>query len=135
MMQRIPRRKETMVEIQMTNLVDVIFVLLIFFVVTTTFSKDTGVEISKPSAGSSQQLATEPILIAITREGAIHINDRQVDLSMLDAIVRREGSMDPDKSVVLAADRHTSMEAVVSVMDRCYSAGLKKVSVQTNKGE
>ena len=131
MMKSIRKRENKDVEVNITNMIDVVFVLLIFFVVTTTFTKETGVDITKPSAGSAKQLAKEPLLIGITREGAMYVNERQVDLAILSSILKREGASDPDKSVVLASDRDTPMGVIVSVLDQCNAAGLKKVSVST----
>ncbi len=131
MMRSIRKRENKDVEVNITNMIDVVFVLLIFFVVTTTFTKETGVDITKPSAGSSKQLAKEPLLIGITRDGAIYVNERQVDLAILSGILKREASSDPDKSVVLASDKATPMGVIVSVLDECNLSGLKKVSVST----
>ena len=117
--------------VNLTPLIDVVFLLLIFFMVSTTFTKETGVDISKPSAGSSKQLAKEPLLIGITRDGAIYVNERQVDMGMLSSILKREAASDIDKSVVLASDKNASMGVIVSVLDECNGAGLKKVSVST----
>lgn len=129
MIKRVRRREQRETEISVTNLVDIIFVLLIFFILTTTFTKETGVDITKPTAESAAQLEKEHILIGITRDGSIHLNERQVDLAMLQAILRQEITRDPDKFVVIAADRGTDMGIVVDVMDECNLAGVKKVSV------
>jgi biopolymer transport protein ExbD len=131
MIPSVRKKQRKDVEIAITNLVDVVFVLLIFFVLTTTFTKETGVDISKPSAESSTQLAKQPVMIGISREGAIYVNERQVDLAMLQAILRREAAQDAEKSVVLVSDRNTDMGVIVDVMDECSLAGLKKVSVST----
>lgn len=124
-------RKET--EIAIVNLVDVIFILLIFFIMTTTFSKETGLDITKPAAGSAGQLEKENILIGIGKEGTIHLDERQVDLAMLQAILRRELAEDADKAVVIVSDRDAGMGTVVDVMDECNQAGVRKVSVAANQ--
>jgi biopolymer transport protein ExbD len=118
--------------IDVINLIDVVFVLLIFFVMTTTFNKETGVDITKPSAGSATQLAKEPLSIGVTRDGAIYVNERQVDMATLSSLLKREASSDPDKSVVLVSDKEANMGTVVSILDECNLAGLKKVSVAAN---
>lgn len=124
-------RKET--EIAIVNLVDVIFILLIFFIMTTTFSKETGLDITKPAAGSAGQLEKENILIGIGKEGTIHMDERQVDLAMLQAILRRELAEDADKAVVIVSDRDAGMGTIVDVMDECNQAGVRKVSVAANQ--
>lgn len=129
------KRARKDVEIAIVNLVDVIFILLIFFIMTTTFSKETGLDITKPSAGSATQLQKENILIGISKEGTLHLNDRQVDLVMLQAILRREMAADAEKSAVIVADRNADMGVVVDVMDECNQAGVRKVSVAANQDD
>lgn len=124
-------RKET--EIAIVNLVDVIFILLIFFIMTTTFSQETGVDITKPSAGSAGQLEKENILIGIGKEGTIHLGERQVDMALLQSALRKELAEDADKAVVIVADRDAGMGVVVDVMDECNVAGVRKVSVAANQ--
>src|SRR6185295_6835319 len=98
------KRHKKDVEIAIVNLVDVIFILLIFFIMTTTFSKETGLDISKPQAGSATQLEKENILIGIGKDGTVHLDDRQVDLPMLGTILRRAKAEDAGKSAVIVAD-------------------------------
>lgn len=135
MIPSVRKRAHKDVEIAIVNLVDVIFILLIFFIMTTTFSKETGVDISKPSAGSASQLQKENVLVGISKAGTIHLDERQVDLAMLQAILRRELSEDPEKAVVIVADRGADMGVVVDVMDECNLAGVRpgKVSVSANQ--
>ena len=81
--------------IEMGPLMDIVFILLIFFVVTSSFTRETGVDVTKPQAQSASQLEKENLLIAITREGTIHMNERQVDLGELAGYpetVAREGT-------------------------------------------
>lgn len=124
-------RKET--EIAIVNLVDVIFILLIFFIMTTTFSKETGIDITKPAAGSAGQLEKENILIGIGKEGTVHLGERQIDMAMLQSALRKELAEDADKAVVIVSDRDAGMGVVVDVMDECNIAGVRKVSVAANQ--
>ncbi len=129
MMRRVSKRESREAEINVTNMIDVIFTLLIFFILTTTFTKDTGIDITKPSAESASQLDKEYVLIGVTRDGAIYINERQVDLAMLSAILKQEIARDPEKPVVINSDRGANMGVVVDVMDECNLANVKKMSV------
>jgi biopolymer transport protein ExbD len=133
MIPSVRKRHKKDVEIAIVNLVDVIFILLIFFIMTTTFSKETGLDITKPAAGSASQLEKENILVGISKEGTIHLDERQVDLAMLQAILRRELAEDADRAVVIVSDRDANMGAVVDVMDECNLAGVRKVSVAANQ--
>ena len=133
MIPTIRKRQKKDVEIAIVNLVDVIFILLIFFIMTTTFSKETGLDITKPAAGSAGQLEKENIMVGISKEGTIHLDERQVDLTMLQAILRRELAEDADRAVVIVSDRDADMGVVVDVMDECNTAGVRKVSVAANQ--
>ncbi|GBU26178.1 biopolymer transporter ExbD [Fibrobacteria bacterium R8-3-H12] len=95
-----PRQKKE-ATIDIGPLMDMVFILLIFFVVTSTFTRDTGVEVTKPQAQTASQLEKENILIAITRDGTIHIDDRQVDLAWLSDILKGILAMHPDRDAVL----------------------------------
>jgi biopolymer transport protein ExbD len=133
MMPSVRKKAEKEPHIDVINLIDVVFVLLIFFVMTTTFNKETGVDISKPSAGSASQLQSEPLMIGITKDGSLYINDRQVDMAVLSSLLKREAAANPDKSVVLVTDEAAEMQIVMAVLDQCNLAGLKKTSVAANK--
>lgn len=131
MIKSVRKRETKEVEVNVTNMIDVIFVLLIFFILSTTFTKETGIDITKPTAESAGQLDKQYVLVGVTRDGAIHLNERQVDLAMLQAILKQEVMRDPDKSVVISADRGANMGVVVDIMDECNLANVKKVSVST----
>jgi len=120
-------------EINIAPLVDMVFLLLIFFLVTTTFSKETGVTVNKPKAQTAASLTQENIMIAVTERGTIHIHNREVDLKNLNSIVRRIIENRPDSSVVIIADENTRTGLVVDVMDECKIAGAKKISLAALK--
>lgn len=129
MIRRVRKKENKEVEVNVTNMIDVIFTLLIFFILTTTFTKETGIDITKPTAESASQLNKEYILIGVTRDGSLHLNERQVDLAMLQVILKQEMMRDPEKAVVISADRGADMGTIVDVMDECNLANVKKVSV------
>jgi biopolymer transport protein ExbD len=115
--------------IDISPLMDMVFILLIFFVVTSTFTRETGVEITKPQAQSASQLEKENILIAITREGTIHVNERQVDLAGLRDVLADILAKNSDREAVLISDKASMTGTLVQVIDACNIAGVKKVSV------
>jgi biopolymer transport protein ExbD len=121
------RRKEMNVDI--SPLMDMVFILLIFFIVTSTFSRETGVEVTKPQAQSASQVQKENIMVAITREGTVHVNERQVDMAGLKDVLSRLISQNPDREVVLIADKESQTGMMVQVIDACNLSGAKKVSV------
>ncbi|MDR0516176.1 MAG: biopolymer transporter ExbD [Fibromonadaceae bacterium] len=121
------KRREANIDIG--PLLDMVFILLIFFVVTSTFTRETGVEVSKPQAQTASQLEKENILIAITRDGSIHIDERQVDLAGLSDVLKRILSKNPEREAVLIADKDAMTGKLVAVIDACTLAGVKKISI------
>lgn len=125
----LPRKKQKDMGIDMGPLMDIVFILLIFFVVTSSFTRETGVDVTKPQAQSASQLEKENLLIAITREGTIHINERQVDLASLQDILKQSLAKTPDREAVIIADTGSETGVLVQVIDACNLSGVKKVSI------
>lgn len=116
-------------ELNVVPLIDVVFVLLIFTIMTSSLTKETGVSVDKPQAQSAGELNRQSILVAITRDGTIHVNDRQVDLESLQDVLRRMLTENALGEIVLIADRESNTGLLVSVMDASNLAGAKKISV------
>jgi len=125
----LPRRKRKEVGVEMGPLMDIVFILLIFFVVTSSFTRETGVDVTKPQAQSASQLEKENILIAITREGTIHIHERQVDIASLQDILKQLLAKTPDREAVVIADKNAVTGTLVQVIDACNLSGVKKISI------
>jgi biopolymer transport protein ExbD len=121
--------------IDIAPMLDMVFILLIFFVVTSSFVRETGVDVNKPKASSAQELARESILIGISREGTIHINESQVDLRALRSILQQMVAEKPERAAIIVADRDAPSGKVVDVLDQCNLARVKKVSIAANKEE
>ena len=129
-----PRKKifkseEDNSEINISPLLDMVFILLIFFVVTSTFVRETGVEVNKPKASSASQIKDKILKMAITREGAVHIHEKQVGLDELETILKREVTQNPLVKAIIVADEKAYMETLVAVLDRCNSVGITKTSI------
>ena len=124
---RRPRKEGATVE--MGPLMDIVFILLIFFVVTSTFTRETGVDVSKPQAQSASELRAESILIAITREGTIHVNEREVDLAALKDVLEQSVARAPEREAIVIADESAPTGRLVQVIDACTLARVKKVSL------
>jgi biopolymer transport protein ExbD len=125
----IPTKKRGGFELNVVPLIDVVFVLLIFTILTSSLTKETGVSVDKPQAQSAGELNRQSILVAITREGTVHVNERQVDMESLQDVLRRMLSENALGEVVLIADRDSNTGLLVAVMDACNLAGAKKISV------
>lgn len=126
-------KSESSAEVNIAPLLDMVFILLIFFVITTNFSRQSGVEVQKPKAQSAVYQGQKTILVGISREGSIHIHGRQVNLEKLTRIVSSEIARRPTANVVIVADRASMLGRAVEVMDACILAGVKKVSVAADK--
>ncbi len=120
-------------EINMGPLLDMVFILLIFFVITAQFSEQTSIDINKPSASTAKVTSREPTVIAITANNDIHIHGRMVTEGTLKTILMREKKSTEDLAVLISGDKKSSLESVVKVMDICGNAGITKVSVGAEK--
>lgn len=119
--------------VDMGPLIDMVFILLIFFIITTNFNRQTGVDVSKPKASSVSSFKSKTILIGVTPDGTIHVYGRHVSLKRLQSIVKEEIQKNPESAVVIVADQKASIGKAVEVMDNCYLAGAAKVSIAADK--
>lgn len=119
-------------ELNIAPLIDMVFILLIFFLVTTSFVKETGVDISRPTATTAISKTKATILIGVTKDSTIHIDRRQVDLRAVRANVERALAENPDGNVVIVADKQSMTGLVINVMDACKLAGAESVSIAAN---
>ncbi|MCP3940687.1 MAG: biopolymer transporter ExbD [Desulfobacteraceae bacterium] len=116
-------------ELNMTPLIDMVFILLIFFLVTTSFVKETGVDILRPSAVTTISKTNPVILIGVTKANTIHINKHQVDIRAVRSNVERALTENPDGDVVIVADKASLTGLVINIMDACKLAGAQNVSI------
>jgi biopolymer transport protein ExbD len=118
--------------VDISPLIDCVFILLIFFIVTTTFVKETGVEVNKPQAASAAQLERNSIMLALTKEGQVVYGGQQIGFSGIRPLVRRQMQKE-DVPVIIKADRDSPSGQLVRVIDEAKLAGAKNVSVATLK--
>jgi biopolymer transport protein ExbD len=118
--------------IDLTPIIDCVFNLLIFFIVTTTFVEETGVEVDKPQAASGVQLEKTSILIALTAKGQVVYGGHEIGMSGVQPLVRRELQKE-DIPVIIQADSAVQSGLLVRVIDEAKLAGAKKVSLATSK--
>jgi len=126
-------KKGASAEVNMGPLLDMVFILLIFFVITTNFNRETGVDVTKPAAQSAVSLGQKTILVGISREGTLHIHGKQVGEDALASILSREVSQRPEASVVIVGDEGSTLGRSVQIMDICSKAGVAKVSVSAEQ--
>jgi biopolymer transport protein ExbD len=120
-------------EINISPLIDMVFILLIFFIVTTVFVEETGVEVNKPQASSSTDLEKNSILIAITAEGRVVYGGREIGPTGVRSTVRRLVQREP-MPVIIQADKSVRTELLVRVIDEAKLAGASVVNLSTTQG-
>jgi biopolymer transport protein ExbD len=138
-----PGHKEESVEVNLTALIDVVFLLLIFFMVTTTFDHHARLKVSLPEASAkASQQQKDPLVLSIDAKGNYFINDRQVVNQTLDTLkqalrksIADEQTDYADVALVLRADANTPHQAVVRAMDAAAQLGLTKLSIATVEGK
>lgn len=126
--------REDEAEINITPMLDVVFIMLIFFIVTTSFVKETGVDISRPSSSQAKTVKKGNILVAIKEDGKIWINKQEVDISAVRSRVEKMHAENPEANAVIIADRGSRTGDLVQVMDQIKSAGVPSISVAAEKG-
>ena len=121
-------------EINLTPMLDVVFIMLIFFVVTTSFVKESGVDVNRPSAETAQRQERGNIMVAIRPNGEIWIDGRAVDIRAVRAHIERLQAEHPEGEVVIQGDRHAQIGLLVRVMDQIRLAGVANVSIAASDG-
>lgn len=121
-------------EINMTPMLDVVFIMLIFFIVTASFVKEAGIDVNRPEAATAVKKERANILVAISDQGEIWINKRQIDVRAVQANIERLKAENPQGSVVIQADKKATTETLIKVMDASRSAGVFDVSIAAQEG-
>lgn len=124
------QQEEAFTGIDMSPLLDVVFILLIFFIVSTVFVRETGVEVDKPQSVSASQLEKTSILIAITQQGNVIYDGAQIGVSGVRQTVEQLLSRDK-RPVVIQTDKSVSAELLVEVIDQAKLGGSDSISIAT----
>jgi biopolymer transport protein ExbD len=128
-MRRERKREQEESEVNLTPMLDVVFIMLIFFIVTASFVKESGIDITRPPAATAERKERGNILVAITANDQIWIDRRQVDPRALRANIERLHAENPQGSVVIQADIKSTNGLLVEVMDAARLAGVSNVSL------
>ncbi len=115
--------------VDLTPMLDVVFIMLIFFIVTASFVKESGIDVNRPNAATAERKEKGNILVAISEDNQIWIDRRQVDPRALRANIERMHAENPNAAVVIQADEESKNKLLVLVMDAARSAGVKNVSI------
>ncbi|MAD90109.1 MAG: biopolymer transporter ExbD [Pseudoalteromonas sp.] len=122
-------QEEEAEEINMTPMLDVVFIMLIFFIVTASFVKEAGIDVNRPEAATAVKKQRANILVAISDKGEIWINKRQIDIRAVQANIERLKAENPQGSVVIQADKKATTDILIKVMDASRAAGAFDVSI------
>jgi len=123
------RKVDDKEEINMTPMLDIVFIMLIFFIVTATFVKETGIEVDKPTAEMAQKKKLANILIAISDKGEIWVEGRPVELGAVQSVIARLYAENPKGSLSIQADEEAPGFHIVDVITEAKSAGVQEISV------
>jgi len=116
-------------DINIAPLIDLVFLLLIFFLVTTSFVKETGIDVNRPIASTAMPKEKGNILIGVDSDGRVFLEGRQIDIRSVQAHIERCLAENPEGSIVIVADKNSHTGIVIRVMDQCRLAGAKNISI------
>ena len=120
--------------IQLTPMLDVVFIMLIFFIVTATFVSESGINVTRPVAETAERKIRASILIAISKANEIWIEKKRIDIRSVRTAVERLLAENPKGSVVIQADRKSRNGLFVKVMDQARAAGAQEIAIAATEG-
>lgn len=117
----------------MAPLLDMVFILLIFFLVTTSFVKEAGVEVERPVAQSAETKEATNVIIGIDENGHVYMEGKRLDVRSVQPRMKQYVMETPKGSVVIAADKKSRTDTLIRVLDGCRLAGVKNISIAARK--
>ncbi len=127
------QRDSTDVGVNLTPLIDMVFILLIFFLVTASFTKEAGIDVDRPSAETASRQERGNLIIAISQNGEIWIDNKEVDIRAVRAHVQRLHAQNPEGTVIITADQQSRSGLMVDVMDQVRLAGVSNVAIAAKR--
>jgi len=126
---RRPTQQEEEKVADLTPMLDVVFIMLIFFIVTATFIKETGVEINRPDTETAQPKKTVSLLVAVAPDNRVWIDKKAVDIRNIRPTMERLHIENPKGGLVIQADAESKVEKVLAIMDAARSIGINQVAI------
>jgi biopolymer transport protein ExbD len=123
------RRERQPAQIDMAPMLDMVFILLIFFLVTTSFVRDAGVEVKRPAAATAEASQQSGLRLGIDAAGRIYVDGQPLDLRSIRAVTERFLARNPEGSIVIVADRKVPTGLTIKVLDQCRLAGGRRIAV------
>ncbi len=127
-------KDEDETEINITPMLDIVFIMLIFFIVTTSFVKEPGIDPQRPPAQTAQEQSRGNVLIAISSTGEIWMDKRAVELAEIRAMVEAILSENPESSAVIIADEEADSGILIDLMDQIQLGGIGSISIAAEPG-
>ncbi len=128
---RLQARPRRQAAIHITSLIDVIFMLLLFFMITSTFLEQPGIQLELPAAKTASVAEPQEYVLSVDRQGALFLNRRPLDLESLEGAIREALPGMKDSALVLKADREVAHGLVVRIMDLAKRGGVRKLIIGT----
>ena len=116
-------------QINLTPLIDMVFILLIFFLVTASFTKESGIDVDRPSAQTARREEHASMIIGVNKKGEIFIENQLVQLASVRALVENQKAQNPEGTFIIMADKGALTGTTVDVLDQVKLAGVSKVSI------
>ena len=129
------KSKKRSLILNVTSLIDVMFLLLIFFMISTTFLSSPAIKLELPKAKHSDVVRQAPLVVYVDQTGSVFLNDEPIERPLLEAALKIKLAGSEEKTVVLKADSRVSHGAVITVIDMVKGAGVKKLVVSTEPEE
>lgn len=130
---RFKPKKQSVENVDVSPLIDMVFILLIFFMVTTTFVKDMKLDLNRPSAASASKASAKVIRVYIDNTGEVYIDNQPVKIWAIQSKLRDLLRTSTEKSVLVISDSTIPVEKLIDVVDECRMSGAKDVAVSTSK--
>lgn len=119
--------------VNLTPLIDMVFILLIFFLVTASFTKEAGIEVDRPSAQTAVRQEASNLVIAIDKNNEIWVENRNIDIRTIRAYVEQQQAQNPEGSVIILADKDSRAGMTVDVLDQVRLAGVSNVAIAAER--
>nr|WP_086938062.1 biopolymer transporter ExbD [Thaumasiovibrio occultus] len=124
-----PRRQREEAQVDLTSMLDIVFIMLIFFIVTSSFVNESGIDVNRPQASNAVSQKEAGIFVAVTANNEIYIDKRLIDQERIQPTLERLLLDKPETALVIQADEDASSGTVVRVMDAAQSAGITQIAL------
>lgn len=131
-MMKINEKKPRKVTLNMTSLIDVLFILIIFFAVSSTFLEQPGIELELPKAESAESHTTQKVILYIDKNDNLFLNDQLISKTTMIGEIKKLGELSPENSIVLKADKQVDHGSVIEIMDILRKNKIFKIVISTH---